>query len=195
MGIIEYNAIRERRHIVYENEPYEVLESSIKKKNRQKPANQTKIRNLISGAIKQVAFHQSDSVRVADIDKKTVTYSFQKFNRQTDTLEYWFLEGTDRSARFFLTAEQVGDAYLYLRENTQIDALTWNDDVIGIKPPIKVTLTVKDAPPNIKGNTVSGGDKKVTLETGAVVTVPMFIESGDAIIVNTETGAYVERAK
>jgi elongation factor P len=195
MGIIEYNAIRERRHIVYENEPYEVLESSIKKKNRQKPANQTKIRNLISGAIKQVAFHQSDSVRVADIDKKTVTYSFQKFNRQTDTLEYWFLEGTDRSARFFLTAEQVGDAYLYLRENTQIDALTWNNDVIGIKPPIKVTLTVKDAPPNIKGNTVSGGDKKVTLETGAVVTVPMFIESGDAIIVNTETGAYVERAK
>jgi len=193
--MLNYSDIRERRQIIFEGEPYEVLESSIKKKNRQKPANQTKIRNLLSGAIKQVAFHQSDNVQEADINKRTVTYSFSKYNRQTETTEYWFFEGADRSARFTLSKEQVGDAHLYMRENTPIDALTWNDDVIGIKLPIKVNLAVKEAPPNIKGNTVSGGDKKVTLETGAVVTVPMFIEVGDVLVINTETGMYVERAK
>jgi elongation factor P len=193
--MLNYSDIRERAYIIYEKEPYEVLESSIKKKNRQKPANQTKIRNLLSGAIKQVAFHQSDNVKAADISRKTVTYSFSKFNRQAESTEYWFYEGENKGDRFMLSEEAVGDAHFYMKENTKIDALTWDDEVIGIKLPIKVELTVKEAPPNIKGNTVSGGDKKVTLETGAVVTVPMFIEAGDELIINTETGQYVERAK
>ena len=80
-----------------------------------------------------------------------------------------------------------------MKENTKLDALTFNDEIIGISLPIKVDLEVEEAPPNLKGNTASGADKKVTLETGAVVTVPMFIEAGDVVRVNTETGEYVER--
>lgn len=191
--MLNYNEIRERKYIVLEGEPYEVLESSIKKKNRQKPANQTKLKHLINGSVKQVAFHQSDVVEEADIDKKKVTYSFSKFDRQTKSTEYWFLEGEDKSKRFSLSSDVIGDKINYLKENSKIDALTFNDEIIGIQLPIKVELEVTEAPPNIKGNTVSGGDKKVTLETGAVTTVPMFVEVGDIIRVKTDTGEYVER--
>ena len=191
--MLNYNEIRERRYIVLEGEPYEVLESSIKKKNRQKPANQTKLKHLINGSVKQVAFHQSDNVEEADINKKTVTYSFSKFDRQTSSTEYWFFEGDDRSKRFSLSSEVIGDKINYMKENTKIDALTFNDEIIGIQLPIKVELEVKEAPPNLKGNTASGADKKVTLETGAVVTVPMFVGVGDVVRVKTDTGEYVER--
>ena len=193
--MLNYNEIRERKYIVLEGEPYEVMDSSIKKKNRQKPANQTKLKHLVNGSVKQVAFHQSDNVEEADIDKKTVTYSFSKFNRQSSTTEYWFLEGEDKNKRFCLSSEVIGDKINYLKENSKIDALTFNDEIIGIQLPIKVELEVTEAPPNLKGNTASGADKKVTLETGAVVTVPMFIEAGDVVIVKTDTGEYVERAK
>ena len=191
--MLNYNEIRERKYIVLEGEPFEVLESSTKKKNRQKPANQTKLKSLITGSVKQVAFHQSDVVEEADISKRTVTYSFSKFNRQTESTEYWFFEGDDRSKRFSLSQDVLADQIDYLRENTKIDALTFNDDIIGIKLPIKVEIEVAEAPPNLKGNTASGANKKVTLETGAVLTAPMFIEAGDVIRVNTETGEYVER--
>jgi elongation factor P len=191
--MLNYSEIKERKYIVLEGEPYEVLESSIKKKNRQKPANQTKLKNLFNGSVKQVAFHQSDTVEEADINKKTVTYSFSKFNNQTKSTEYWFYEGDDKSKRFSLDFEIIGNQSNYLKENTKIDALTFNNEIIGIKLPVKVDLKVKEAPPNFKGNTASGADKRVILETGASVTVPMFIKTGDTIRVNTETGEYVER--
>lgn len=201
--MLSYSEIRERKYIVLDGEPYEVMESSIKKKNRQKPANQTKLKHLINGSIKQVAFHQSDNVEEADINKKTVIYSFSKFDRQTKNAEYWFYaaeseprfqrEGNDKSKRFSLSKEILGNQTDYLKENSKIDALTFNDEIIGIQLPIKVELEVKEAPPNLKGNTASGADKKVTLETGAVITVPMFIEVGDVVRVKTETGEYVER--
>lgn len=191
--MLTYSEIRERKYIVLEGEPYEVLESSIKKKNRQKPANQTKLRHLINGSVKQVAFHQSDNVEEADINKKTVTYSFSKFDRQTSSTEYWFFEGDDRSKRFSLSGDVIGDKINYMKENTKIDALTFNDDIIGIQLPVKVELEVKEAPPNFKGNTASGADKKVILETGLAITVPMFIKAGDIVRVKTDTGEYVER--
>ena len=191
--MLNYNEIRERKYIVLDGEPYEVIDSSIKKKNRQKPANQTKLRHLINGSVKQMAFHQSDVVEEADIDKRKVTYSFSKFDRQSQQTEYWFFEGDDKSKRFSLSSDVIGDQINYMKENTKLDALTFNDEIIGISLPIKVDLEVEEAPPNLKGNTASGADKKVTLETGAVVTVPMFIEAGDVVRVNTETGEYVER--
>lgn len=191
--MLDYNEIRERRYIVYEGEPYEVMDSSIKKKNRQKPANQTKLKHLINGSVKQVAFHQSDKVEEADISKKTVTFNFAKFNNQTKEEEFWFYNENNKSDRFFLSKEAVIDQIAFMKENTPIDALTWNDEIIGVKLPIKVDLKVKEAPPNLKGNTASGADKKVTLETGHAITVPMFIEAGDIIKVNTETDTYVER--
>ncbi|MCH7756719.1 hypothetical protein IIC45_01385 [Patescibacteria group bacterium] len=87
----------------------------------------------------------------------------------------------------------MGEKGQYLKENTLVEALMFNGQVIGIRPPPKVDLAVTEAPPSIRGNTAQGGNKQVTLETGAVVSVPLFIEQGDIIRVNTETGQYSER--
>jgi elongation factor P len=82
----------------------------------------------------------------------------------------------------------------YLVEGTEVSILNWNGRPINIEIPVKVTLTVTDAPPGLKGDTASGGDKVVTLETGLQVTTPLFVKTGDRIIVNTEKGTYVSRA-
>jgi elongation factor P len=110
-----------------------------------------------------------------------------------------FCEPNDRSKRFQISADVIGDQTKFLKDNTVVDVkiFTLDDEekFIGVTLPIKMTFEVKEAPPAIKGNTASGGGKLVTLETGAQITTPLFIEAGEKIIVNTDTGEYVERVK
>lgn len=193
--MLEYNQIKERAYIVLDGNPYEVLESNIAKKNRQKPVNQTKVRNLITGSVKQVSFHQSDKIDEAEIEKKKVTYLFQKFNKQNRKKEYWFYEGSDKGARFQLDEDLIGNKILYIKENEQYDALIFNEQIFGIDIPIKIYLEVIEAPPAVRGNTATGANKIVKLETGLEVSTPLFINEGDILSINTETGSYVERKK
>ena len=87
----------------------------------------------------------------------------------------------------------MGDQIKFVKEQSDVTALVWNDEIIGIQTPIKVELKVTEAPPAVKGNTAQGGSKQVVLETGAVINTPLFINEGDIVRVNTETGEYVER--
>lgn len=192
--MLDYNEITEKRYIVFEGQPYEVLDAHVFRKQQRKPVNQTKLRNLITGSIKQQTFHVQDSVAEADIEKSKVIYSFKKESKQTDGVEYWFYNADDKSARFFLNAEFIGNQVKYLKEGNTIDALRFNDQVIGIRVPIKVELKVTDAPPAVRGNSATGANKMITLETGAQVNAPLFINAGETVIVNTETGEYVGRA-
>ena len=186
--MLEYNQITQRKYIVFEDEPYEVLTSQISKKSRQKASNQSKLKNIKNGKVIDKTFHQSDAVEEAEIDKKSITYLYEKRG------EFWFCEEGNPKERFFLTEDALGGSRQYLKEQTTVDALTFNDEVIGLKLPVKMEFEVKEAPPGIKGNTAQGGSKQVVVETGAVFTVPLFINQGDTIRVNTETGEYVERA-
>lgn len=193
--MLAYNEIRERKYIILDGEPYEVLDAHVFRKQQRKPVNQTKLRNLINGGTKQHTFHNNDNVEEADLERNKVVFSFKKENKQTGEIEYWFHEEGNRANRFSIGKSVIGDQYKYMKENSSIDALYFNEQVIGISLPIKVELRVVEAPPSIKGNTASGADKLVTVETGAQVTVPIFIKEGDVIIVKTETGEYTERAK
>jgi elongation factor P len=96
--------------------------------------------------------------------------------------------------QFSLAKDVIGNAYLFLLEGTEVSVLNFNEIPVNIELPIKVTLVVTEAPPGTKGDTSSGGDKVVTLETGLKVTTPLFVNEGDKIIVNTEKGQYVSRA-
>lgn len=185
--MLEYNEILPKKILVLDSEPYVVLSSVISKKSRQQASNQTKLKNLITGSVTNRAFHQRDKLEEAEIDTKEVIYLYNNKG------EWWFCDTADRSERFSLTAEQIGDGGQFLKENTQIETLVFNENIFGIKLPPKVDLRVTEAPPTIRGNTSSGGTKQVTLETGAVVNVPLFIEEGEIIRVNTETGNYSER--
>ncbi len=97
-----------------------------------------------------------------------------------------------------LSEQVLGDTKKYLKENSLGNALIFEYDdeekIIGFKVPVKMEFTIKECPPNIKGNTANGGNKPATLENGTVVNVPLFLNAGDKIIVNTETGEYAERA-
>jgi len=193
--MLEYNQIKPGKIIVFNGEPYTVLSSHVFRKQQRKPVNQTKLKNLITEKVIENSFGSSEKVKEAMVEKKHVTYLFHKFNRQQNAEEYWFSSVENRGDRFSLNVENIGDSLPFLKENEEIDIILFGNTTIGVELPIKITLEVTEAPPNIKGSTASGGDKQVTLETGATVIVPMFIETGEKIVINTQTGEYVERAK
>lgn len=191
--MLSYNEIKERKYIVLDNQPYEVLSSHVFRKQQRKPVNQTKLRNIITGSVRAETFHVTDSVEEADLDRKKIKYLFNKPNRQTNSVEYWFCDVDNPGNRFELDENIVGDSIKFIKENSEVDSLLFDDEIIGIKIPIKVELKVKEAPPAVKGNTATGANKQITLETGLVVNAPIFINEGDSVVINTEKSEYVER--
>ncbi len=185
--MLAYNEILSKKYIVYEGAPYEVLDAHIFRMQQRKPVNQTKLKNLFTGKVTEITFHQADKVNEAEITSRQIKYLYN--NRGV----WWFSEANDPSKRFSFTEETVGEKGVFLKANSLVDALSWNEKLIGLKFPIKVELKVTEAPPAVKGDTAKGGNKQVTLETGAVLNAPLFIEVGDVLRINTETGAYTER--
>jgi elongation factor P len=189
MAMLEYNEIVERKYIVFNGEPWEVLTSHVFRKQQRKPVNATKLKNLITGKVTEQSFHVSEKVEEAEIDSKQAKYLYNNKG------EYWFCDPTDPSNRFSLSEEIMGQRGKFLKVNSVIDVLSFEDTTIGIKMPIKVELKVVEAHPAVKGNTAQGATKIVKLETGAEINVPMFIKEGEIVRVNSETGEYAERAE
>lgn len=185
--MLEYNEILPKRVILLEGEPYEVLDAHVFRKQQRKPVNQTKLRHLITGKVTEQAFHVSEKVGEAELSTKNVKYLYQ--NRG----EWWFSAEHNPGDRFKLAQETIGTPGQFLKPNTVVEALVFDEKIIGIKVPIKMDLTVKEAPPAVRGNTAQGGSKEIVLETGARVQAPLFINEGDVVRVNTEEGVYVER--
>jgi elongation factor P len=185
--MLEYNEITVRKYIIFENEPYEVLDAHVFRKQQRKPVNATKLRNLLTGRIVEHSFHVQDKAEEADIDTKKIKYLFHNKG------EYWFCEESDQSKRFELDEALLGNGVKFLKQNSTVDATVFNDNIFGIKLPVKVELKVTEAFDAVRGDTSTGGSKQVTLETGAVINVPLFIKQGEVIKVNTDTGEYSER--
>jgi elongation factor P len=185
--MLEYNEIVERKYIIVDGEPYEVLESHVFRKQQRKPVNATKLRNMITGKVTERSFHVSEKVAEADINSKSIKFLYS--NRG----EWWFCEQDDPSKRFSLSDQFVGSRGQFLKKDSVVDAMIFDDKIIGLKLPIKVDLLVTEAHPAVKGDTAKGGSKQVTLETGATLQVPMFIKEGDVVRINTETGEYTDR--
>ncbi len=195
MSILNYNEIKERKYIVLDGDPYEVLESHVFRKQQRKPVNQSKLRNLLNGSVRQETFHANDTAVEADINKTKYVFTFMKANRQTGVDEYWFHDKANRSNRSMVLRSVIEDSAKYLKEGAEVDAMIFNDVLIGITLPIKMQFKVTEAAPAVKGNTANGASKIVTIETGAKITTPIFIVEGDEIMVNTVENSYVEKAK
>jgi elongation factor P len=187
MSMLEYNEITVNKFIIIEGQPYVVLDSHVFRKQQRKPVNATKLRNLITGNVKEISFHVSEKAEQADLEKKNVKFLY------TNKGEWWFCEVNDPSKRFKLPAEMIGENGKFMKANTLVEALVFNEEIIGVTLPIKVDLKVIEAFPAVKGDTAKGGSKQVKLETGATINVPMFIHQDEIIRINTETGEYVER--
>ena len=192
MAQLQYNEIREKKIIIHNDEPAEVVESHVARTQQRKPQNQVKLKSLISGKTIAATFHVSDSADEADIEKRDVTFLYANKG------EYWFCDPNDKANRFKLDGALIGDAARFLKQNGNVTALVWtNEDdeekIIKITLPIKMEFIVKEAPPAVRGDTSKGGNKVITLENGAMLNAPMFINEGDVVSINTETGDYVER--
>ena len=186
MSKLEYSEIREKKIIIHDDEPCEVVESHVARTQQRKPQNQVKLRSLISGKVFPATYHVSDGADEADMEKREVTFLYKNKG------EFWL------SNRFKLDESLIGNAGKFLKENNNVTALVWiNDDeeekIIKLSMPIKMEFKVKEAPPAVRGDTSKGGNKTIILENGASLTAPMFVSEGDTIRVNTETGDYVER--
>lgn len=189
MAVLSYNEILPKTIINYNGEPYEVLSAHIFRMQMRKPVNQTKLRQLVGGKVIEIAFHQNETVTEADVETMQATYLYS--NRG----ESWFCEAGNPKNRFSFPTDEVADKVQWLVPNALVDVVTYEEKPITVKIPVKVDLVVKDAPPAVKGNTVSGGSKIAELATGAKVNVPLFINPGDVVRINTDTGEYTERVE
>ena len=192
MSQLEYSEIREKKIIIHDDEPCEVVESHVARTQQRKPQNQVKLKSLISGKVFPATYHVSDKADEADIEKREVTFLYANKG------EYWFCTPEDKSNRFKLDEVLMGNSARFLKQNNNVFALVWtNEDdeekIIKITLPIKMEFKVREAPPAVRGDTSKGGIKVIILENGATLNAPMFINEGDIIRVNTETGDYVER--
>ncbi|MBI2025195.1 hypothetical protein HYT04_00185 [Candidatus Kaiserbacteria bacterium] len=189
MAVLSYNEILKGSVIDYNNEPYEVLSAHIFRMQQRKPVNQTKLRHLVSGKVVEISFHQNETVTEADVGTMQANYLY------TNKGESWFAQLGNPKNRFSFPEEVVHDKVQWITQNSLVDVMTYEEKPMTIKIPVKVDLEVKDAPPAVKGNTVSGGTKLVELITGAKVDVPLFINTGDIVRINTDTGTYTERVE
>ena len=187
--MLTYNELKKGTWFILDGEPYEVLEYEFLRMQQRKPVAKCKIKNLINGKIVERAFHQNESFEEAELPKEEIKYLYHHRD------EFWFSAKDNPAQRFTLKEEQLGPAAKFLKPNSPVTAIKFDDKVISVLSPIKVDLKVKEAPPGIKGDTAQGGTKKVVLETDAEVDVPLFVNTGDTIRVNTETGTYVERVE
>ena len=148
---------------------------------------QTKVKNLITGKIIYQTFHKGDTFEDAAIEKFDVKFIYGRKG------SYTFSDANDPSKRFELPEEQIGDGARFLKSNEVITGIKFKGETVNIIFPVKVQLRVKDAPPGVQGDRSQGGTKTITLETGATLNVPLFVQTDDVVEVNTETGEYVRR--
>lgn len=189
MAILSYNEITQKKLIEYNGEPYKVISSHVFRMQQRKPVNQTKLQHLVSGKVVEISFHQNESVPEAEVETMDATYLY------TNRGESWFCEQGNPKNRFSFPEDTVHDKIQWLTQNAELEVLVYKEKPIMIEIPIKVELKVTEAPPAVKGDTATGGNKQVTLESGATVLTPLFINEGDILRINTDTGEYVERVE
>jgi len=157
------------------------------RKQQRKPVMQLDFKNLLNGKVLQRNFHMNESFEEADMEVENAKYLYN--NRG----EFWFCDPANPSNRFSIPENIAGAQANFIKANTEVQAQKFEGKIISINWPIKAELVVKETPPGEKGDTATGGTKKAVLETGATINVPLFVNNGDIIQVNTQDGAYSSR--
>ncbi|MDP3727450.1 MAG: elongation factor P, partial [bacterium] len=149
----------------------------------------TRIRNLLTGQTYSRNFKPADMFEEADIEKRELLFLYHHRG------DFVFTAKDRPAERFTLDAAKIGDAVRWLKPETPVTALFLEGTLVDISVPIKMDFRVIEAPPSIKGDTATGGTKTITIETGAKIQTPLFVNEGDIVRVNTETGEYAERVE
>jgi len=180
--------LRKGLKIEMDGEPYLIVDFEFSKPGKGQALYRCRLRNMITGSQFDRTYRSGDKFNSADLEEQDMQFLYEQGN------SYHFMN-TSSYEQFELSADQVGDARNYLTENLVVSMLLFQERPIGINLPNFVELKVVRADPWVKGDTAAGATKPVTLETGYVVQVPLFIEEGEVLKLDTRSGSYVERVK
>ena len=181
-------AFRKGLKIELEGEPYIITDFLHVKPGKGGAFVRTKLKSLITGNVIDRTFRSGEKVETPALDEKNMQYLYQEGE------VYHFMDN-DTYEQFTLLGNQLGADSNFLQENVEVKILFHNGKPIGVELPLFVELTIMRTEPGVRGDTASGGTKPATVETGAVIQVPLFLNEGDRIKVDTRTGEYIERAK
>ncbi len=171
-----------------DGDPYNIVENEFVKPGKGQAFNRVKIRNLKTGRVVDKTFKSGETVEAADVVDTELQYLYSDG-------EFWHFMNPDSFEQVAADEKAVGDMVKWLKEQDTCVVTLWNESPISITPPNFVVLKITETDPGVRGDTASGGGKPATLETGAVVRVPLFIETNELIKVDTRSGEYVSRAK
>jgi elongation factor P len=188
MATYSTNEFRGGLKIMLDGDPCSIIENEFVKPGKGQAFNRVKIRNLKTGRVIERTFKSGDTVEGADVVDTALQYLYADG-------EFWHFMDPNSYEQLAADATAVGDASKWLKEQDLCEVTLWNGVPLAVTPPNFVVLTVTDTDPGVRGDTSGGGGKPATLETGAVVRVPLFIEIGDTLRIDTRTGEYVARAK
>ncbi len=188
MATFSTNQFKPGLKLLFDGDPYTIVENEFVKPGKGQAFNRIKVRNLKTGRVIEKTLKSGETVEAADVVDVE--------------LQFLYADGTDWHFMNPQTFEQIqageaamGDAARWLKGQELCEVTLWNDAPIAVTPPNFVILEITETDPGVRGDTASGGTKPATLETGAVVKVPLFIEQGESLRIDTRTGAYVSRAR
>lgn len=186
--MLSISELKPGTEFIYQDDPYIVLDTQHKQIGWGGGLT-VRMKNVRNGKVLTENFRANDRFPEAELERVPLKYLYSHRG------EFWFAKPKNPAERMKFSQDAIGDVAGFLKANMEVDALQFKGEILSIRVPIKMDLVVKEAPPGVKGNTAQGGTKPVVLETGAIVQAPLFIEEGEVITVNTETGEYVGRAK
>lgn len=188
MSTYSTNEFKSGLKVLLEGDPYTIVENVFVKPGKGQAFNRVKFRNLKNGRILERTMKSGDTVEAADVVDVEVQYLYNDG-------ESWHFMAAGTFEQYAADATAVSDAKQWLKEQDTCLLTLWNNMPLSIAPPTFVTLLITETDPGVRGDTSGGGGKPATLETGAVVRVPLFVQTGERIKVDTRTGEYVSRAK
>lgn len=188
MSKFSTNEFKSGLKVMMDNDPYNILENEYVKPGKGQAFNRVKLRNLKTGRVIERTFKSGDTLDGADVVERDMQYLY------SDS-EFWHFMNPETFEQLAANATMMGDAKLWLKEQDICVMTLWNGTPLTIDVPNTVTLKIVQTDPGVRGDTATGGTKPATLETGAVVRVPLFIEEGELIKVDTRKAEYLSRAK
>jgi elongation factor P len=188
MATYSTNEFKGGLKIMLDGDPYSIVENEFVKPGKGQAFNRVKIRNLLSGRVIERTFKSGESVEGADVLETEMQYLYNDG-------EFWYFMNTDTYEQIPADAAAIGDNAKWLREEDVCTLTLWNGSPIMVLPPNFVELKIVETDPGLKGDTSGGGGKPATLETGAVVRVPLFVQNEEVIRIDTRSGEYVSRVK
>ncbi|MHB1541622.1 MAG: elongation factor P [Steroidobacteraceae bacterium] len=180
--------IRSGLKVLLDGDPYVVVDNEFVKPGKGQAFNRIKVRNLKTGRTIEKTFKSGDSLEAADVVDTEMQYLYQDG-------DFWHFMVPDSFEQYTAGKSAVADSAQWLKDGITCIVTLWNGQPLVITPPAHVELTIVETDPGVRGDTATGGQKPAKLETGAVVRVPLFIDQGEMIRIDTRTGQYVSRAK